>query len=115
MGACSILLLWSTVACIAAPQEGARDVAAADAGPAVPGSDGDFDWERSSGGTILVPLDQQPYTEAILKCIPEFEKKTGIRVRYSVTPESNYFDKLKVSLNARNGHPNVFMTVSYQL
>lgn len=115
MGACSILLLWSTVACIAAPQEGARDGAAADAGPAVPGSDGDFDWERCRGETIHVMLNQHPYTEAILERLPEFEKKTGIRVRYSVTPESNYFDKLTVSLNERNGHPDVFMTGSYQL
>lgn len=115
MGACSVLLLWSTVACISDPQQNSRVEAVDGSGSVQPSSGGPFDWERSKGQTIHVMFNQHPYAEAIIERLPEFEKKTGIRVKYSVTPESNYFDKLTVSLNARNGNPDVFMTGSYQL
>lgn len=110
----SLLLVGSTAACLPDSQRSQRD-GVVDPGAAVPSSGGAFDWEMSKGETIHVMLNQHPYAEAIIERLPEFEKKTGIRVRYSVTPESNYFDKLTVSLNARNGRPDVFMTGSYQL
>jgi multiple sugar transport system substrate-binding protein len=110
----SLLLVGSTAACLPDVQRSQRD-GVADPGAAVPSSGGAFDWEMSKGETIHVMFNQHPYAEAIIERLPEFEKKTGIRVRYSVTPESNYFDKLTVSLNARNGRPDVFMTGSYQL
>lgn len=74
-----------------------------------------FDWKRFKGEEINVMLNQHPYAEAIIKRLPEFEKLTGIKVKYSVTPEESYFDKLTTALNAKNGNPDVFMTGSYQL
>lgn len=78
-------------------------------------SGGKFDWKMASGATINVMLNKHPYADAIIKRLPEFEQKTGIKVNYSVTPEENYFDKLTTALNAKNGNPDVFMTGSYQM
>lgn len=75
----------------------------------------EFNWKQAEGQEINVMLNQHPYAEAILKRLPEFEKKTGIKVKYSVTPEESYFDKLTTALNARSGNPDVFMTGSYQI
>lgn len=74
-----------------------------------------FDWKRYSGEEINVMLNQHPYAEAIVERLPEFEAKTGIKVKHSITPEESYFDKLTTSLNAQNGNPDVFMTGSYQI
>ena len=73
-----------------------------------------FDWMQAKGATINVALNQHPYEAAILKKLPDFEKQTGITVKYTVTPESNYFDKVTTALFARNGNPDVFMTGIYQ-
>jgi multiple sugar transport system substrate-binding protein len=74
-----------------------------------------FSWKQFAGHEIKVLLNQHPYADAIVQRLPEFEAKTGITVKYSVTPEENYFDKLTTALNSRNGNPDVFMTGSYQL
>lgn len=74
-----------------------------------------FKWDMAKGSKIKVLLNQHPYAEAVIKKIPEFEEKTGIKVEYSVTPEENYFDKLTTSLNSKSGDPDVFMTGAYQL
>jgi multiple sugar transport system substrate-binding protein len=75
----------------------------------------EFSWTAFSGQEINVMLNQHPYADAIIKRLPEFEKKTGIKVKYSVTPEDSYFDKVTTALNSKNGNPDVFMTGSYQL
>jgi multiple sugar transport system substrate-binding protein len=75
----------------------------------------DFNWNQFSGQELDVMLNQHPYGDAIVKRLPEFEKKTGIKVKYSVTPEESYFDKLTTALNSRSGNPDVYMTGSYQL
>lgn len=80
-----------------------------------PSSNGEFKWDLAKGQQIEVMLNQHPYADAIIKRLPEFEQKTGIKVKHSVTPEESYFDKLTTALNARNGSPDVFMTGSYQL
>ena len=74
-----------------------------------------FQWDMASGSQIKVLLNQHPYAEAIVKKIPEFEKITGIKVEYAITPEENYFDKVTTSLNSRTGDPDVFMTGAYQI
>lgn len=78
-------------------------------------SQDDYDWKKFSGETINVMLNQHQYQEAMVKKIEDFENKTGIKVKYSVTSEDNYFDKLTTALNAKNGNPDVFMTGSYQI
>lgn len=76
---------------------------------------GGFRWDMASGSAIKVLLNQHPYSEAIIKKIPDFEKVTGIRVEYAITPEENYFDKVTTSLNSRTGDPDIFMTGAYQI
>jgi multiple sugar transport system substrate-binding protein len=74
-----------------------------------------FSWRQAEGASIVVALNQHPYTDAIIERLPRFRELTGIRVEYSVTSEENYFDKITTSLFARNGNPDVFMTGVYQM
>lgn len=74
-----------------------------------------FAWDAAKGTTIKVMFNQHPYADAIIKKIPEFEAKTGIKVEYSLTPEENYFDKVTTALNSRSGMPDLFMTGAYQI
>lgn len=74
-----------------------------------------FSWDMAKGTTIKVLFNQHPYADAIIKKLPEFESKTGIKVQYSVTPEENYFDKVTTSLNSKSGDPDLFMTGAYQI
>lgn len=94
---------------------GGTDTATDNGAANAPASGKPFDWQQFSGQEIEVLLNQHPYAEAIIKRLPEFEKLSGIKVKYSITPEENYFDKLTTALNARNGKPDVYMTGSYQL
>ena len=75
----------------------------------------DFDWQNYKGKTINVMFNEHNYSKAVIKKIPEFEKKTGIKVKYSSTPESNYFDKLNTSLSSHSGDTDVYMTGAYQV
>lgn len=75
----------------------------------------DFDWQNYKGTTINVMFNEHNYSKAVIKKIPEFEKKTGIKVKYSSTPESNYFDKLNTSLSSHSGDTDVYMTGAYQV
>lgn len=74
-----------------------------------------FSWDMVKGSKIKVMFNQHPYAEAIIKKLPEFEGKSGIKVEYSITPEENYFDKVTTSLNSRSGDPDIFMTGAYQV
>ncbi len=76
---------------------------------------GDFDWKQASGETINVMFNEHNYSKAVISKIPEFEELTGIKVQYSSTPESNYFDKLNTSLSSRTGETDIFMTGAYQI
>ena len=42
--------------------------------------------------------------------MPKFKELTGIDVKYELTPEENYFDKVTTQLSAGTGVPDVFMT-----
>ena len=74
-----------------------------------------FDWMKYSGTTLNVMFNEHTYSKAVIEKLPEFEKLTGIKVEYSTTPESNYFDKLNTALSSRSGNPDVFMTGAYQV
>ncbi len=76
--------------------------------------DGGFDWKAYDGTTLNVMFNEHTYADAIIAKLPEFEELTGIKVDYSTTPESNYFDKLNTALSSRSGTPDIFMTGAYQ-
>lgn len=109
-----VLVLFMSAACSSAGDNaGTTTDKPPEAGQRPSGTE--FSWKQFEGHEIQVMLNQHPYAEAIIQRLSEFEAKTGITVKYSVTPEENYFDKLTTALNSRNGNPDVFMTGSYQL
>lgn len=78
-------------------------------------ADEGFDWKAYDGTTINVLFNEHTYSAAVIEKIPEFEELTGIKVEYSTTPESNYFDKVTTSLQSQSGDSDVFMTGAYQI
>lgn len=78
-------------------------------------SNGQFDWKAFSGTTIEIHMVQHTAAEAMISKIKDFEDLTGIHVKYSITPESSYFDKVSTSLSSGSGSPDVFMSGAYQL
>ncbi len=89
--------------------------------PAPPADDaaaeatGEFDWKAYEGTTLNVMFNEHNYSKAVIQKLPEFEELTGIKVEYTSTPESNYFDKLNTSLSSRSGDPDIYMTGAYQV
>ncbi len=79
------------------------------------GDASEFDWKAYDGTTLNVMFNEHTYSAAVIEKLPEFEEATGIKVEYSTTPESNYFDKLNTSLSSRSGTPDVYMTGAYQV
>ena len=79
------------------------------------GNPDDFDWKAYSGTTLEVQFNEHTYANAVVEKLDEFTELTGIEVNYTITPESNYFDKLNTSLSSRSGTPDVYMTGAYQL
>ncbi len=74
----------------------------------------DINWKAYEGTTINVMFNEHTYANAIIAKMADFEKLTGIKVVYSTTPETNYFDKLNTALSSRTGDPDIFMTGAYQ-
>ena len=75
----------------------------------------DFNWKQEQGKTISISFNQHPYADAIIQQLPKFKELTGIDVKYELTPEENYFDKVTTQLSAATGVPDVFMTGVYQM
>ena len=74
----------------------------------------DINWKAYEGTTLNVMFNEHTYAQAIIAKLADFEKLTGIKVIYSTTPETNYFDKLNTALSSRTGDPDIFMTGAYQ-
>ncbi len=74
-----------------------------------------FDWKQAQGSTIDVSFAQHPYAEAIIQQLPRFQDLTGIVVKYELTAEENYFDKITTQLSGGTGVPDVLMTGAYQM
>ncbi len=68
-----------------------------------------IDWQAYKGETLRIALSQHPYAEAIISRLHEFEEYTGIKVEYSITSETDYFEKLTTNLDSRMESPDVFM------
>ncbi len=84
---------------------GAPPAQAQDATPA-----STFEWTRESGKTIYPILVEHPYTDAMEPFFPEFEKLTGITVKYEKLPETQFREKLLLALSTGAGTYDVFMT-----
>lgn len=77
-------------------------------------SESSFHWDVAKGEEIEVYFSQHPYVEAIINKLPEFQKKTGIKVNYTIIPEEYYFEKLSMNLR-KFRTPDAFMIGPYYI
>ena len=68
----------------------------------------DFDWKQAGGTSLSISFNQHPYADAIIQRLPQFKELTGVDVKYELTPEENYFDKVTTQLSAATGVPGCF-------
>lgn len=86
-----------------------------ESGPGASAVTGSFDWKKQKGKTIRLLMNKHPYTDALVKHLPEFQDKTGITVKVDQFPETNYFDKVTLELKSRQGHYDAFMLGAYMV
>jgi multiple sugar transport system substrate-binding protein len=117
--ALALLLLASMLvtACVApapAPAAPAAEEAAPAAEEAAPAAEAAapaaFDWQKYSGTTIRVMLNQHPWTTAIQDSFPEFEELTGIELVVETYPEDQFRQKSLVELSSGAGTLDIFMS-----
>jgi multiple sugar transport system substrate-binding protein len=70
-----------------------------------------FDWKKHSGTTIRVLANRIPPGDLLLKQIPEFEAKTGIKVNVQSLPEEQFRQRIVVEMTAGNSDIDAFMTL----
>ena len=58
---------------------------------------------------IHLLLNRHPFTESILRFIPEYEQKTGVKVTTLLLSEEEYFEKLITELSSRSSYYDLFM------
>jgi len=58
---------------------------------------------------IHLLLNRHPFTESILRFIPEYERQTGVRVSTLLLSEEEYFEKLITELSSRSSFYDLFM------
>ena len=58
---------------------------------------------------IHLLLNRHPFSESVLRFLPEFEKKTGVKVNTLLLSEEEYFEKLIIELSSKNGYYDIFM------
>ncbi len=68
-----------------------------------------FNWRQYEGTTIRFMANVHPWTKSIEPLIPEFEKKTGIKVVFESFAEAQFRQKLSIELSSRKGLVDVFM------
>jgi multiple sugar transport system substrate-binding protein len=47
----------------------------------------DFNWRQKEGAEIDIDFSAHSMSDALVSMLPEFEKKTGIKVKYQVAPK----------------------------
>jgi multiple sugar transport system substrate-binding protein len=58
---------------------------------------------------INLLLNRHPFTESILRFLPEYEKKANIKIQTLLLSEEEYFEKLITELSNKTGFYDVFM------
>ena len=58
---------------------------------------------------IHLLLNRHPFTESILRFIPEYERSTGVKVSTLLLSEEEYFEKLITELSSRSSYYDLFM------
>lgn len=76
---------------------------------------GSFDWKAHKGTTLRLLMNKHPYTDALKANQAAFEQETGIKLAIDEFPESNYFDKVTLELQSRQGNYDAFMLGAYMV
>lgn len=58
---------------------------------------------------IHLLLNRHPFSESILRFIPEYERQTGVKVSTLLLSEEEYFEKLITELSSRSSFYDLFM------
>jgi len=69
-----------------------------------------FDWQQAKGTTLTLILVRHAYTDAMMPFFPEFEKLTGITLKYDILSEEEFRQKLLIDLSTKAGTYDIFMT-----
>jgi multiple sugar transport system substrate-binding protein len=70
-----------------------------------------FDWTKYKGTALRFIMHKMPPTDDVLKMIPDFEKKTGIKVDAEVLPEEQFRQKLLIEFASGKSSVDVFLTL----
>lgn len=73
-----------------------------------------YNPRKYSGEMINVALAKQPWSDFITPLIPQFEQRTGIKVRLEVLPEDQNRQKLAVAFASGRGDIDVFGSQRHQ-
>jgi multiple sugar transport system substrate-binding protein len=60
-------------------------------------------WKQFSGTNLTFIMNEHPYTEALQPLLPEFEKLTGIKVKFEVYPEAEFLKKKLIDASSGVG------------
>lgn len=69
----------------------------------------EFNWKQCNGAKIRFLGAVHPWTDSIKSLLPEFEKKTGIKVVFETFAEAQFRQKLAIEVSAQKGLVDVFM------
>lgn len=67
-----------------------------------------IDWQQDKGQEITLLFNAHPWTTAIEKRIPEFEKLTGIKVKLQTYPEDLYLDRMQLAVRSTSPVADVY-------
>ncbi len=70
-----------------------------------------FDWRRHSGTTLKMLANRIAPGDLLVKQLPSFEAKTGIKVTVQSLPEEQFRQRQIVEMTAGNSDIDVFMTL----
>ena len=71
---------------------------------------GAVDWQQFKGTTLTLMSWKHPWTDAIKPLLPEFEKKTGMKVNLVEYPEDQHRQRVAILLAGGSRDPDVWMT-----
>jgi multiple sugar transport system substrate-binding protein len=70
----------------------------------------DFNWRQKEGAEIDIDFSAHSMSDALVSMLPEFGKKTGIKVKYQVAQENDFRAKLNAQLASGDSSVDIFMT-----
>jgi multiple sugar transport system substrate-binding protein len=75
------------------------------------GAQGSFDWKKYSGTTLRLMVNRVTPCELLAQRIPEFEARTGIKIKAEIYPEEQFRQKTVVEMTSGMTDLDMFMTL----